>query len=629
MRRITVSHGPERRSLCLPPGHSARLGSAPDNDLVTPFAGVSRHHARLESGDGGVLVIDLGSKNGLVCDGHRYENLLLTPGRSVHIGHAVLELEEVAAADVDLSLRFATPPRPPGPAGTAEPPREAPTQETRELPDTTASPAPALRLVHRLGRGGPPADEAQRAELLDEARRAAEAEWLALLRLDGGGDLTTSAWCGALAHDGELATLEAALAAGGVSPRRAGRFELAERFVLAAAAGGPAAGAAGGAWIAAAFPAGRRPATWVEELLACLGEHLQPAAAERATDAAAGGELRLPDGMVVGDSPAMAHLLDQLRATVRSDLSVLICGETGVGKELVARLIHRSGPQAEGPFVAVNCAAIPGELLEAELFGVAARVATGVDPRPGLFLRADGGTLFLDEIGEMPERLQAKLLRVLQEREVWPVGRGRPRPVDVRVLAASNRDLTADGEGRFRRDLYFRLCGLLVQVPPLRRRREDLPPLIHSLAARAAAKYDKPVAGVTRAALGLLLAHPWPGNVRELENAVENAVLLCPRGGALETVHFPTLLAAAPGPPRGSGDPAAGGDGTPAGPPPAAGGTGAARFRPLQERIDEVEREAIRQALAATGGVKSRAAGLLGITRNGLALKLERLGIDV
>jgi DNA-binding NtrC family response regulator len=625
MRRLTVSHGPERRSLCLPPGHSARLGSAPDNDLVVPFAGVSRHHARLESGDEGVLVIDLGSKNGLVCDGHRYENLLLTPERRVHLGHAVLELDEVAAADVDLSLRFAKPPRPPGAAGDAAPPREAPTQETRELADTAVSPAPALRLVHRLGRGEPPANEAQRAELLAEARRVTDAEWLALLRLDGGGDLTTSSWCGALARDGELATLEAALAAGAAQrPRRVGRFELAERFVLAAAAGT----AGGGGWIAAAFPAGRRPATWVEELLACLGEHLQPAAAEPAGDGDGAGELRLPEGMVVGDSPAMARLLDQLRATVRSDLSVLICGETGVGKELVAHLIHRSGPQAAGPFVAVNCAAIPGELLEAELFGVAARVATGVDPRPGLFLRADGGSLFLDEIGEMPERLQAKLLRVLQEREVWPVGRGRPRPVDVRVLAASNRDLAAAGEGRFRRDLYFRLCGLLVHVPPLRERREDLPPLIHHLAARAAAKYDKPVTGVTRAALDLLLAHPWPGNVRELENAVENAVLLCQRGGALETAHFPTLLATAPDRPERSARPAAGGDETRDGPPPTAAGTGAARFRPLQERLDEVEREAIRQALADTGGVKSRAAELLGITRNGLALKLKRLGMD-
>ena len=657
MRRIIVSHGPERRYLCLPLGDSARLGAAPDNDLVAPFAGVSRHHARLDSNPDGVLVVDLGSKNGLVCDGHRFENLLLTPRRRVLLGHAVLEVEEVADEDVKLGLRFGTPggrktkagrhrgERPPESAATDAAGDAAPmTQETRDLGDTSAaSPVPALRLMRHLGDGRAMADGDHRAALLDEAREAMQAEWLAVFDLDEAGDLATAGWSGSQAADGELVTLEAALAAEPAGRAGVRRLELAEHFVLAA-------GTADARWLAAAFSLRRpRPAAWVEELLACVAEPLlsrPDASGDAGGDRSApprGDEeevLRFPEGMVVGDSPAMTALMRQLRATVRSDLSVLISGETGVGKELIAQLIHRSGAQAGGPFVAVNCAAIPGELLEAELFGVAARAATGVDPRPGLFVSANGGSLFLDEIGEMPDRLQAKLLRVLQERAVWPVGRGRSQPVDVRVLAASNRDLAvAVDEGRFRRDLYYRLCGLRFHVPPLRERRDDLPALIHQLAARAAGKYERRITGVTRAALDLLLAHPWPGNVRELEHEIENAVLLCNQDGALETAHFPNLSAAAAAPAAAPRLEPAGGraaaasahdDGEPGGDAITDTDTATepAHIRPLQERLDEVERQAIRQALAATGGVKTRAAELLGITRNGLALKLKRLGLD-
>ena len=498
---------------------------------------------------------------------------------------------------------------------------------------------PALRLMRRLGDGRAMADGDHRAALLDEAREAMQADWLAVFDLDEAGDMATAGWSGSQAADGELVTLEAALAAEPAGRAGVRRLELAQHFVLAA-------GTADERWLAAAFSLRRRPAAWVEELLACVAEPLLSRPDE---SGGAGGDrgagprgdeeavLRFPEGMVVGDSPAMTALMRQLRATVRSDLSVLISGETGVGKELIAQLIHRSGAQAGGPFVAVNCAAIPGELLEAELFGVAARAATGVDPRPGLFVSANGGSLFLDEIGEMPDRLQAKLLRVLQERAVWPVGRGRSQPVDVRVLAASNRDLAvAVGEGRFRRDLYYRLCGLRFHVPPLRERRDDLPALIHQLAARAASKYERRITGVTRAALDLLLAHPWPGNVRELEHEIENAVLLCNQDSALETAHFPNLGAAATAaavPPRLSRPAPCGGcerhdDGEPGGDAITDTATEPAHFRPLQERLDEVERQAIRQALAATGGVKTRAAELLGITRNGLALKLKRLGLD-
>jgi transcriptional regulator with PAS, ATPase and Fis domain len=343
--------------------------------------------------------------------------------------------------------------------------------------------------------------------------------------------------------------------------------------------------------------------------------------------------LEVPDAMIEGSSTAMRELMGQLRATVHSTLDVLLLGETGTGKELFARMVHASGPKREGPFVAINCAAIPSELLEAELFGVVGRVATGVDPRPGRFTQAGGGSIFLDEVGELPERLQAKLLRVLQEREVLPIGSSRPRKIDVRVISASNRDLARLVQERgFRADLYYRLRGLEFHIPPLRERREDLPELILTFASRASRKYRKRVQGVSRRALTQLMEYSWPGNVRELETEVERAVLLCPAGGTLESEHFGSIrweeerqrsgssgeIAVAA--PASLGSSSEGTD---------AGAQAEPDRRPLKERVDELERAAIAEALATTGGNKTRAAELLGITRNGLSLKMKRLGLEV
>jgi len=628
MRRITVTCGGEKRAMCLGVGESARLGAAADNDLVAPFPGVSRRHARLESTGDGLLVVDLGSKNGLVSDGRRFENLLLTVGREVHLGHAVLSVEEVSSSDLDLGLRFEARRLPTPPSGIG-------VQDTRELvaADALASPGAALRLVRRLGRTAAPPPPDERQELLDEARRVLKAHWLAEMEVDEeSGELTTARWHGPLADESTLGVLEATLAS--EPPDREGlrRVEAEHHFVLASPGGD--------AWLVAAFEPHSRPGPWAEELLGFLTDRLLGDRPPMREEEPAGlGALNLPPRMVLGDSRLMRDLMLQIAATLRSDRSVLLSGETGSGKEMVAKLIHRSSATAGGPFLGVNCAAIPGELLEAELFGVEARVATGVDPRPGLFVRAEGGTLFLDEIGDMPERLQAKLLRVLQEREVWPLGSGKARPVTARVIAASNRALEEEvAAGRFRRDLFYRLRGLHFHVPPLRRRREDLPALIHELATRAAEKFEKRISGVTRRALELLLDYDWPGNVRELEHAMERAVLLCPSGLPLEPEHFPALTAA---PPQGDDDVS---DSTAPVPlaTPAAGlsfdaepGAGSGReepeeaaFRPLQERVDEVERQAIREALKAGGGVKTRAAELLGVTRNGLAMKMKRLGLD-
>jgi transcriptional regulator with PAS, ATPase and Fis domain len=309
----------------------------------------------------------------------------------------------------------------------------------------------------------------------------------------------------------------------------------------------------------------------------------------------------------------MEELFRQIRMSVRSTMDVLILGETGTGKELIAKLVHASGPGARGPFVAVNCAAVPSELLEAELFGVESRIATGVEPRLGLFAQAKDGTLFLDEIGELPLMLQAKLLRVLQEREVRPLGAARPKPFGARVVSATNSDLESKvASGSFRADLYFRLRGLEFRVPALRERREDISALAVHFVDRAAREQEKCVCGLSHSAILYLSQHPWPGNVRELKAAVDRAVLLGAHGGILTSRDFtqtsvqPFRHVDDPCPVRGRSD-----------------ASGNPEIKPLRL----IERDAIVRALAAASGVKTKAAQQLGITRNGLALKMKRLRI--
>jgi len=231
---------------------------------------------------------------------------------------------------------------------------------------------------------------------------------------------------------------------------------------------------------------------------------------------------------IVTRSAKMEDLLRQARLVAESDASVLIFGESGTGKELLARAIHRASRRAERPFVAVNCGAIPGELLESELFGHARGAFTGaVQAHKGLFQTADGGTLFLDEIGDMPLPLQVKLLRVLQEGEVRPVGSTQSIPVDVRVISATHRDLeAARAAGQFREDLYYRLNVVSMRLPPLAERREDIPVLATHFLRKLAERYRKPLPTLAPDAMALLIAAPWPGNVRQLLNLLEQAVAL-------------------------------------------------------------------------------------------------------
>ena len=315
------------------------------------------------------------------------------------------------------------------------------------------------------------------------------------------------------------------------------------------------------------------------------------------------------EGDLVGSSAAMREVQKSIGLLADSDATVLLLGETGTGKEVVARAIHRHGRRAKGPFVPVNCAAIPAELLESLLFGHVRGAFTGaVADRAGSFREAQGGTLFLDEIGDMDLAMQAKLLRTLQERVVTPLG-GRPVAVDVRVIAATHRDLVgAVREGRFREDLYYRLGVVPLSLPPLRERLADIIPLAeHFLGLSADAG---PIKRLGADAAARLLAHPWPGNIRELLNAMKRVATLV-RRPVIGSADLDFLAA-------GPGADAAG----PAAPVDWLAGT-------LPEVVARVEMELIQRALLASGGNRAQAAERLGIRRQLLYQKLARYGLDV
>ena len=318
----------------------------------------------------------------------------------------------------------------------------------------------------------------------------------------------------------------------------------------------------------------------------------------------------------VGSSPAAVEVKRQARRAATSSSPVLLLGETGTGKELLAHAIHAASPRASGPLVSVNIAAVPDTLLEAEFFGVAPGAYTGADRkgRDGKFKLADGGTLFLDEIGDMPQALQAKLLRALQEGEIEPLGSNKVIRFDARVIAATSRDLGAlVREGRFREDLYYRLNVLPIRVPPLRERRPDIPALVEVLAEDIAIRSGSGPFDISPGAMQLLIAQPWRGNIRELRNVLEQAAMRS------DTPHLDAEQLRAVLREAGVAQIA------PPAPTLAAAETGAVALRPLGEQVAELERNAIQAALAATGGNKVAAAKMLGISRAKLYERLEEL----
>ena len=318
-------------------------------------------------------------------------------------------------------------------------------------------------------------------------------------------------------------------------------------------------------------------------------------------------EQRIKFDNIIGDSPAMKAVFAQLDRVVDTRATVCIEGETGTGKELIASAVHHQSQRRDKMFVAQNCAALPENLLESELFGHKRGAFTSADSdKKGLFEIADGGTLFLDEMGEMPLTLQAKLLRVLQESTIRPVGATSEKQVDVRIICATNRDLSAEVEkGRFRQDLYYRLMVFPIALPPLRERREDIPALAAHFLKRYADEYRMELPGFTQDALDALASYNWPGNIRELENEIQRLVIQAESGHWLEITDLSPRLRKIEGtitriaPQKGT----------------------------LRDMMDQVERWLITEALREHGGNKTKTAVTLGITREGLHKKLAKFGV--
>jgi DNA-binding NtrC family response regulator len=301
----------------------------------------------------------------------------------------------------------------------------------------------------------------------------------------------------------------------------------------------------------------------------------------------------------------MQEILDTVVRIGPTKATVLLCGESGVGKDLIARVLHHHSPRRERPFVKINCTAIPENLMESELFGYEKGAFTGAaSSKPGKFEQADTGTVFLDEIGDVPPSIQVKLLRVLQEREFERLGSNKTRQIDVRVIAATNADLRrALEEGRFREDLYYRLNVVPINIPPLRERRQDIPVLARRFLAKFAAEGGSPVEEFSESAMEALQAHDWPGNVRQLENVIERSVLLA-SGKRLEAAEI--RLDSSPRSRNHEGP----------------------VFLPEGMTLDDFERTVIREALRRANGNKSQAARMLGLTRNAFRYRLAQTGLE-
>ncbi len=337
---------------------------------------------------------------------------------------------------------------------------------------------------------------------------------------------------------------------------------------------------------------------------------------------------RFSSKRIIGKSPQMRKILDQVERIADTSVNVLITGETGTGKELIAKALHYNSIRNTGPFIAINCSAVPEALFESELFGIEKGVATGVNKRKGLVELAHRGTLFLDEIGDMPMPCQAKILRIIEEREVTRVGGSKPVEVDIRVVAASNKNLRYEAEvEKFRRDLFFRLNVVPLCLPPLRERKQDIPLLLKRFVQVHCQNMNYPLMTISSEAMQALISYDWPGNVRELENEVERLVALsCSQQIKLIDLSPPVREAAEHEPEMNELQEMAG---------PPESSTVAVADEPVKQRSSkkQSDKEQIEQTLKATGGNKTQAARILGISREGLRKKIIRLfgpeGIEI
>jgi transcriptional regulator with AAA-type ATPase domain len=587
----------------------SRIGSVRgDNEIVLQVRGVSRHHARVFVKKGELTLEDLGSKNGTLANGVRIQRTRIEPGDKIGVGPVTLRVEEIDPDDARVVLvpDLLPPPSEPG----------VQTQRTTDIFDLgqRAPGATWLSLVEAL------------LARLSVRPQPDLAGLLALLVKElGGRGGCVFEW----PRGPEPVVLVACGEIEGLSQHQGLQDLMAGSFPSGLAGAVGSASFAGDAPVTCAvlegggsdrlglvvFGTTEESRSYVETLLRIvlgLIDRFRPQPVhvpESSARGVTGSGLVFPEGYIRGESPAMASLYGQMQSLLEGDLPVLILGETGVGKELLARSLHTSSARRERPFVAINCAAIPADLLEAEMFGIGKGIATGVVERTGKFQLAQHGTLFLDEIGDMSPDLQAKLLRALQEKEIQPVG-GAPLAVDIRVVAATNSDLLQRiEEGRFRRDLYYRVAGYALHVPALRERREDVPALVEGFMRAFAREAEKSVRGITVKALRTLVEYGWPGNIRELEHEVRRLVYLCPEGQAIDSAMLSRHLL---------------GPSLREEPPDLVAESGSLK---LDAHVQKVEERVIRQALARAGGNRTQAAKLLGISRNGLTIKMERLGI--
>ena len=577
------------------------IGADPSNAVKLDTRGVSRFHAVITCHADFCELEDLHSKNGSTVNGRAVEREKAASGDELGFASVRARLELVPAGDDQLAFELAAAP---GAPGTTLRNTYAGDSGGEHL--SLALFRCLRELEHRFRHRAEP-DYAGAVEVLARHLGASGAQVIERPRnlpfqvLASVGQAPrlppAEAWNTAPAIDGDFGFRFLQLEAGGIA------------VVRREADGGLLGIALAGAVGAILSPA----------LVAmCLLPFGPAAEAVAGPDPRPAAEVRLPPDIVGGGSPAMKEVYRQIALVAPSAVPVLILGETGVGKEHLARALHQHSPRAERPFVAVNCAALPAELLEAEMFGIGHGVATGVKARRGRFLEADRGTLFLDEIGDMPLALQAKLLRVLQDGVVSPLGE-KPVEVDVRVIAASHIEFgPAITERLFREDLYYRLAGYVLKVPPLRERLGDLPALLGRFLQDMAREAGRSVRGVTVKAIEELQAQRWPGNVRQLQQVARRLVYLCPRGLPIDSRLVAEALAALPG----------------AAPPPpetsaAAGEKPAFRLgeQGLEEYLGELEKEIVLRALEQKEGNRTRAAALLGISRNGLTRRLERYGL--
>ena len=627
-----------------------RLGALESNEVTVPIAGVSRQHARLRLGAAGDLEIeDLESKNGTFADGHRIQQAAVGIGSELRFGPVSLRFEEFHRDDGRLAISFDFSPS--TEATMAFPVQEVPRNTGTQISSLTRQwLILAEAFQERLSYGAPGDFTAALAILVQEMHL----DTACVLELPDGREPVVISTVGRL-DDASAKELKRVLRPFRQQPANRNSIYYDSLNVEEGGSLTIAALRSPGADPLILALWGRFPGRLDSEHFLRLLIRMLDAQRPNVTRGLGGRDnedvsgiypgLIVPPDYVYAQSESMRQIYDLMQTLAQGDLPILIIGETGVGKEYLAQILHSSSPRRRGPYVAINCAAIPAELLEAELFGIGDGVATGVTARKGRFQLADGGTLFLDEIGDMSADLQAKLLRALQEKEVHPLGK-EAVSVDVRVLAATNQALLSRiNDGSFRADLYYRLAGYVLEIPPLRERKEDVPPLVEHFVRQCAGELNRSIRGLTVHALRMLTDYPWPGNVRELANEVRRAVYLCPEHRTIESSTLSKTLRQhyATQPLGGLGSESSEFHSNPnsrSGVQPGTQSGDALRrsrddskvvSRPVGLSLDsldlqELEHKAIDEALRRCQGNQVQAAKLLGISRQKLRRRMERMG---